>query len=52
MWDVLYVLITLVFFAAMLWYVSGCERLGGRSARNRSDETAPEAWRGGARDER
>ena len=51
MWDVPYVLITLVFFAAMLWYVSGCERLGGTSASNRADET-PAARRGGTRDER
>jgi hypothetical protein len=31
MWDALYVLITLAFFAAMLWYVAGCKWLGGRA---------------------
>ena len=31
MWDVAYLLITLLFFAAMLWYVQGCEHLGGKT---------------------
>ena len=26
--DAAYVLITLLFFAAMIWYVGGCKRLG------------------------
>jgi hypothetical protein len=28
MWDLLYVALTIVFFALMLAYVRGCERLG------------------------
>lgn len=28
MWDILYIALTIVFFAAMLAYVRGCERLG------------------------
>ena len=32
MWDVAYLLITILFFAAMLWFVQGCECLGGGSA--------------------
>lgn len=37
MWDALYVLITILFFAAMLWYVLGCHRLGST---DRSSESA------------
>ena len=40
MWDVAYVLITLLFFAAMLWYVSGCERLGGASSKDAEADTS------------
>lgn len=29
--DVVYVLVTIAFFAAMLAYVAGCDRLGGRA---------------------
>lgn len=32
MWDAAYLLITLLFFAAMVWYVRGCERLGAGGA--------------------
>lgn len=39
MWDVAYVLITLVFFAAMLWYVQGCEALGYTSDENELTES-------------
>jgi hypothetical protein len=28
MWDALYVILTVVFFALMLWYVVACARLG------------------------
>ena len=28
MWDLLYIALTIVFFALMLAYVRGCERLG------------------------
>ena len=35
MWDIAYVLITLLFFAAMLWYVQGCQRLTGSSTDDR-----------------
>lgn len=38
MWDVTYLLITILFFAAMLWYVQGCEALGGGSARDEAAE--------------
>lgn len=54
MWDAAYLLITLVFFAAMLWYVRGCDRLGGGSGgwKNLDDNPAG-GWRsGGRRDER
>ena len=37
MWDVAYLLITLLFFAAMLWYVQGCEALGGKSDADEAD---------------
>jgi hypothetical protein len=29
--DVLYVLVTIAFFALMIWYVRGCEHLGAES---------------------
>jgi hypothetical protein len=29
--DLVYVLLTLAFFALMLWYVAGCARLGHSS---------------------
>jgi hypothetical protein len=32
MYDVMYLLGSIAFFALMLAYVSGCERLGGSSA--------------------
>lgn len=32
MWDVAYLLITIIFFAAMLWFVRACESLGRGSA--------------------
>jgi hypothetical protein len=41
MWDVVYVLITFLFFAAMLWYVAGCERLGGSKGPDQSENRAP-----------
>lgn len=30
MWDLIYLAITVGFFALMLWYVRGCEALGRR----------------------
>lgn len=41
MWDVVYVLITLLFFAAMLWYVAGCQRLGGSSESEQPNGRTP-----------
>jgi hypothetical protein len=41
MWDVAYVLITLLFFAAMLWYVAGCERLGGSKESDQTEDRTP-----------
>ena len=38
MWDVAYLLITLLFFAAMLWYVQGCESLGGKAGPDDAEE--------------
>ena len=32
MWDLLYIAVTIVFFALMLAYVRGCERLGQDAA--------------------
>ncbi len=40
MWDVAYVLITLLFFAAMLWYVQGCKPWATRVARTRRTTSA------------
>jgi len=47
MWDIAYVLITLLFFAAMLWYVSGCERLGANASRRSQDDQPASGWRNG-----
>ena len=38
MWDVAYLLITLLFFATMLWYVQGCEHLGGKADSSEADD--------------
>jgi hypothetical protein len=38
MWDVAYLLVTLLFFAAMLWYVQGCEALGGKAGADDAEE--------------
>jgi hypothetical protein len=48
MWDLIYLLITVLFFAAMLWYVAGCERLGGRAPqKGNSDDQPSGGWRSG-----
>lgn len=31
MWDLLYLFIAIAFFALMIAYVRGCEKLGGRN---------------------
>ncbi len=46
MWDIAYLLITVVFFAAMLWYVHGCARLGGTAPGNNDDQPTG-GWRSG-----
>jgi hypothetical protein len=38
MWDIVYVLITLLFFAAMLWYVVDCKWLGGSAEKDGNPE--------------
>jgi hypothetical protein len=53
MWDLLYVAITLVFFAGMLWYLLGCHSLGGDDGTAGNPENHPKDRRpGGSRDER
>lgn len=47
MWDVAYVLITMFFFAAMLWYVGGCERLGTHTSTESRDDQPVGGWRNG-----
>lgn len=39
MTDLLYILLTLVFFALMLGYVTACERLGRKSTTDGSHST-------------
>ena len=38
MWDVAYLVVTVLFFAAMLWYVQGCEHLGGKASPDDAEE--------------
>lgn len=48
MWDLIYLMIALAFFAAMLWYVRACERLGGESSRRPDADGQPAGgWRNG-----
>jgi hypothetical protein len=48
MWDIAYTMIALVFFAAMLWYVRACERLGGEATtRHNADDQPAGGWRTG-----
>lgn len=48
MWDVIYLAITVVFFAAMLWYVGGCQRLGDRTqVQHNLDDQPAGGWRTG-----
>ena len=38
MWDAVYVVITILFFAAMLWYVAGCKSLGASTDADAAEE--------------
>jgi hypothetical protein len=53
MWDAVYVVIAVLFFAVMLWYVAGCERLRGTAdSRTDVDPATGQRRNGGNRDER
>ncbi|MFN8579449.1 MAG: hypothetical protein U0163_00520 [Gemmatimonadaceae bacterium] len=41
MTDLIYVLVTVVFFVLMLAYVSGCERLGRHATDGSAKEQSP-----------
>ena len=40
MLDLVYMLITVAFFALMLWYVRGCAQLGKSGATNAEERSA------------
>jgi hypothetical protein len=52
MWDILYVAITLLFFAGMLWFLQGCHSLGGDDDTAGESDKHPKGRRPGGRDER